>query len=121
MKRLLLLLALVLAGPPAGAADMLEAFDIPVMAGLDLEPEQSLMFDSPEGRVAEAVLSGPRDPAAVRRFYEASLPMLGWQPQPAENTGDSQRLLYWRADERLELHIDPLDGGTRLRLTLTPD
>jgi len=86
---------LVLAvGAPTGQAlaeAAVEAFvagteDLPLMAGLRHSPDHGVVFDSAEGRIIEAYAAGYVDAEAVRRFYTASLPQLGWQEMPGSLT-----------------------------------
>jgi len=69
---------------PARAEAAVEAFvtgteDLPLMAGLRQSPDHGVVFDSAQGRIIEAYAAGYVDAEAVRRFYTASLPQLGWQ------------------------------------------
>ena len=53
--------------------------DLPLMAGL-IEEEGGMVFDSARGRIVEAYATGPVSEAAVRDFYDETLPQLGWRP-----------------------------------------
>ncbi len=53
--------------------------DLPLMPGL-IEEEGGMVFDSARGRIAEAYATGPVSEAAVREFYDDTLPQLGWRP-----------------------------------------
>ncbi len=53
--------------------------DLPLMPGL-LEEEGGMVFDSARGRIVEAYATGPVSEAAVREFYDDTLPQLGWRP-----------------------------------------
>lgn len=52
--------------------------DVPVMEGLAELPESALLFDKPAGRVAEVTAKGLVKKAAIIRFYDETLPQLGW-------------------------------------------
>ncbi len=75
------LLAAVAALTDTAAAE--EAFvagvvDLPLMAELAEVPGLSVVFDKPDGRIVEAAARGRVAASAVARFYDATLPQLGW-------------------------------------------
>lgn len=82
-------------------------YDVPVMPGLHEVPEYALVFDKPEGRVAEAAAVIPDDLAQddIMQFYTASLPQLGW--------AESQPSTYLRGDEKLTISAKT-QGGKRV-------
>lgn len=89
-------------------------YDVPVMPGLHEMPEYALVFDKPEGRVAEAaaMLSDDLGPDDVISFYTASLPQLGWaQSQPAT---------YVRGAEKLTILARTHDGKQVVFFLLEP-
>jgi hypothetical protein len=100
-----------------GAAQAAEAFlsvadDIPLMAGLAENTDAATVFDKPAGRIVTAEASGAVAIAAVKQFYAATLPQLGWQP-----AGDSQ----WRRDaEQLRLGISSAGGRVTVRFEILP-
>lgn len=114
--------ALLVVVPPAQgcAADgrFVEGLeDVPLMPGLVVDENSGLTFDTPEGRIVEAVAvesrGGPRlDAGAVLRFYAESLPQLGWNASvPGE----------WRREgERLRLDIRHVQGALEVHFLLTP-
>ncbi len=53
--------------------------DLPLMPGL-IEEEGGMVFDSARGRIVEVYATGPVGEAAVRDFYDETLPQLGWRP-----------------------------------------
>ena len=61
--------------------------DLPLMPGL-IEEEGGMVFDSARGRIVDAYATGPVSEAAVKEFYDDTLPQLGWRPfgPPAGNT-----------------------------------
>ncbi len=89
MRRKLTILAfgLFLAGAATGLApsrglaiDYLSAAnDLPLAEGLVEAKEKATIFDSPIGRIVTAYAHGNLAIAAVRDFYAASLPQLGWE------------------------------------------
>lgn len=66
-----------LAQEAAGFVSTIE--DLPLMPGL-IEEEGGMVFDSARGRIVEAFATGPVSEAAVRAFYDETLPQLGWRP-----------------------------------------
>ncbi|WP_374442646.1 hypothetical protein [Stella sp.] len=105
--------ALVLAMAPAAAT---ESFvdgldDVPLMAGLESLPDRSLVFDKPNGRIVESYAAGAVRRAEVVRFYEGTLPQLGW----------SGRGPTWRREgEVLRLGFEGRDGALVVRFSLSP-
>ena len=91
--------------------------DLPLMAGLTELTEAGLLFDKPEGRIVEAFAqsSANNGPQAqeVLRFYEQSLPQLGWQAGQEPNT-------YFREKEKLVLQIEQRPENLLLHLSLSP-
>jgi hypothetical protein len=83
--------------------------DLPLMEGLEADPNATLVFDKPEGRIVEAAATGAVSPEAVIAFYAATLPQLGWLREgPA---------LYTREGEVLRITIEPAPRpGAPLRL-----
>lgn len=107
---------LILARLPA-AAGAAEAFlagldDVPLMPGLHESQEAGVMFDTPNGRIAEAYAEGVVSRDKVLGFYAATLPQLGWS-----RIDDT---LYRRDSEMLRLE---LTGGKPLvlRLQISPE
>ena len=106
----------VLAQVPEGTGYLSALPDFPLMPGLQEQPESSVVFDKPSGRIVEATLSGEVLPAEVRDYYSAALPPLGWQI--LSQADDS--LVYRREEERLVLMIASEGGRTLVRLALEP-
>jgi len=110
-----LVAALGVAPGAAGAEDtvFVSGFDdIPLMPGLVEDPEQSLNFDTPGGRVVEAVASGAVSADDAMAFYAATLPELGWK-----QTGEG---LYAREDETLSLEISAEGDEITVRFASSP-
>ncbi|MCC7273937.1 MAG: hypothetical protein IT561_14800 [Alphaproteobacteria bacterium] len=105
--------ALFLAPPHAVAT---EAFvdgleDVPLMDGLKPLPDRSVVFDKPDGRIVESYAMGAVRRADVVRFYDQTLPQLGW-------AGRAQA--YRREGENLRLGFEGKDGALVVRFSLTP-
>lgn len=88
--------------------------DLPLPALLIEDADNSVLFDKPSGRFIELqAYTQAMSMAEIYRFYERSLPALGWQKIDAEN--------YYRDAERLKIHIEQKDKTNRVIFTLTPD
>lgn len=77
-------LGLTLGVPSAALAESPQqrwAGDIPLMSGLEIEPELGFAFDAPSGRIVMIFASGGPQAADLHDFYAATLPSLGWQKQ----------------------------------------
>lgn len=87
--------------------------DLPLMAGLAEDVESAMVFDSPEGRIAQFKAAGSPSPEQVLKFYADSLPELGWKALGAGRFG--------RETEQLRLIVKPgAKGGSEVRFELTP-
>lgn len=76
--------------------------DMPLAPGLQEIETERLVFDKAEGRILRTAASGVTTLAAVRDFYVATLPALGWRV-----TGtDTGYLMLDREHERLEIVIE---------------
>lgn len=88
------------------------AEDVPLMPGLAESADAATVFDKPSGRIASTEARGNLSAAAVRQFYAATLPQLGWQAQSSE--------LYRRDREQLRLGFAGRDGALVVRFELLP-
>lgn len=57
-----------------------EIADLPLISGLYLIDEETVIFEKPAGRFVHAVAKGDRTEKDFWRFYEDTLPQLGWRP-----------------------------------------
>ena len=74
-----LLLAGLGASTPAAAQFVPGIAELPMLEGLKPEPDGTVVFDTPEGRIVTTSLTGAVDEKAVRDFYGATLAQLGWR------------------------------------------
>ncbi|NKB42797.1 MAG: hypothetical protein GKS03_00830 [Alphaproteobacteria bacterium] len=74
------LFALCLGGVPSRGADVfVYGFeDLPLMTGLSQVVGNSILFDTPQGRIVQASAVGTVSQSAVLKFYIETLPQLGW-------------------------------------------
>ncbi len=103
-----------LISPARAAAGFLSiAEDVPLMPGLAENADAAAVFDKPSGRIANAEAKGAVTANAVRQFYAAALPQLGWQALGTEQ--------YRRERERLRFSFVGRDGALTVRFELLPD
>ncbi|CAA6604155.1 exported hypothetical protein [Rhodospirillaceae bacterium LM-1] len=87
--------------------------DLPLMQGLSEDAQAALVFETPEGRIAQFAAKGQVSQDDIRRFYGETLPELGWTPK-----GQGR---FWREKEELRLIVKSLPaGGSEARFELTP-
>jgi len=87
--------------------------DLPLMQGLE-ETEGGMVFDSPAGRIVEAVAVGKVSREDVLDFYIETLPQLGWTP--------AGQGVFRREGEVLRIEFPGRDGsGTTVRFALSPE
>lgn len=98
----------------AGMPVFFEAlYDVPVMPGLEEARDQAMLFDKPDGRIASVVAASKTlQPPDVTRFYDESLPQLGWK-----KTAKNQ---YIRGGDRLVMDVTRQPPLTVVRFTLSP-
>jgi hypothetical protein len=107
------IVAIVAVGVPAAAQFVPGIAPIPILEGLAPDAEGPLVFDTPQGRIVATSLSGTRSEKAVRAFYGATLPQLGWR-----KLSEGQ---FRREGENLTLAITRLPGKRiRLRFRVAP-
>ncbi len=106
-------LVLAIASAHAGGPAFLSEFeDLPLMPGLTEQTDRGMVFDSPSGRIVEAVASGAVSAEEVKDFYAATLPELGWDP-----VGEGS---YRREAETLRLEITTEGPGVSVKFALSP-
>jgi len=88
--------------------------DLPLMPGLVEREAESVVFETPDGRIVETFASGPTERSTVTRFYEESLPQLGWTREAP--------LRFRREGETLTIDFPGGQSGTGLtvRFSLSP-
>lgn len=90
-------------------------YDVPVMPGLQELPEKALVFDKPSGRIAQAGAAARDVPEqAIKAFYAAALPQLGWAPAGADSwRRDGEKLVFSYARQGpygvVQLTLSPMD------------
>jgi hypothetical protein len=88
-------------------------YDVPVMPGLEELPDQAMLFDKPDGRIASVMAASKTlREADIRRFYGETLSQMGWK-KDAQNQ-------YVRGSDRLSLEIVKRPPVTVVHFTLEP-
>jgi hypothetical protein len=95
---------------PGHATGFLSAIeDIPLMEGLS-ETAEPVVFESAFGRVVQTTARGSAKADAVREFYAAALPALGWMREGAS-------LDFLRENERLTISVRDAAGSGPVSVT----
>ena len=104
----------VVAATQVGAADVFlsRLEDLPLAPGLSEDATAGLSFDSAAGRIVEAYARGNLTEDQVLRFYQETLPQLGW-------TADNARQ-YRRSGERLRLDVRRSGQGLVVHYSVSP-
>lgn len=109
--------AVMMAALPVHALDNARYFvsmpDMPIMEGLIELTEQTVVFDKPEGRIVESVAAmGQKNPQSVLKYYDDTLPQLGW--------ARIEDRTFRREQEFLKIALETSQGQNFLRLTVAP-
>ncbi|CCQ75738.1 hypothetical protein [Magnetospira sp. QH-2] len=114
MFRILTVLTILFVGFSARAESFLSILDdVPLMPGLSEQADAGMVFDSPQGRLAETHASGPVTADAVAAFYDQTLPQLGWARQGPN--------LFLREGESLHLMTESTGAAVvTVRFALKP-
>lgn len=101
---------------------MLSDLAIPLMEGLVENKEEALLFDSPQGRIINAVASGAIEGKKIYEYYAAVLPSLGWIVEMRKNCDENAELCLSaiRDKESLSLLIDVKSGTSTVTYSLSP-
>ncbi len=87
--------------------------DLPLMPGLEEMKDSGLVFDKPSGRIVEAYAAGRVTSGEIMRFYEQTLPQLGWR--------SDRRGGYLREGERLQLTLTEASDEVTVQFRLYPE
>lgn len=107
------LILVLLAGAARAEGFVAGTDDLPLMDGLAEVAGTGTVFDNASGRIVEAYASGAVTAADVARFYDDTLPQLGWR---AEGGG-----AFTREGEHLTITTTEDANGLTVRFSLTPD
>ena len=96
----------------AGDRFVLGIADLPLMPGLYLVDEETIIFEKPAGRLISAIAKGDSTREAFWQFYEDTLPQLGWRYV--------ERGSFVRDGESLYIKAEENDSQIVARFTVTP-
>lgn len=91
------------------------ASDLPLMPGMAEKPDTLVMFDTPEGRIAEIAMDCPHGEVEVLKYYREVLPALGWYGENPQvwTRGDEELSIRFSGQRGVIFHIQPLPPGQR--------
>lgn len=103
------------------ASDFVPGFpDVPLMQGLTVEEDDTVVFDKPSGRIAEASAAGPIAEADLISYYTAALPALGWRTGAEGVSPAAGRLQFVREGEILQIEFASRGRVLDVRFFLSP-
>lgn len=85
--------------------------DLPLAPSLVVAHEDSVVFESLTGRIVTIKAHTSKDPTIIQRFYEQTLPNLGWKKIGVGS--------YEREHECLKIECTQGTKGTDVTFTLT--
>jgi len=86
--------------------------DLPLMQGMSERPDDTTVFDNPNGRIIEFSTQTSESTAAVKDFYAQTLPPLGWKAADATH--------FVREKEELKLDFNKKGDATIVHFSVTP-
>ena len=86
--------------------------DLPLISGLYLVNEETVIFEKPAGRLVRAIAKGHRTKEAFWQFYENALPQLGWQTVKRGN--------FLRDGESLNIKVEENGSQIIARFSVSP-
>ncbi len=88
--------------------------DIPLMAGLQEIPSETMSFDKADGRIIEVhALLEHVSGEEVFQYYQKSLPQFGWRPT-------MEKRVFKRDGEQLEMSIEHFENEAFLKFIVSP-
>jgi len=86
--------------------------DLPLIPGLLVVDEATVVFEKPGGRLVHAIAKGDRTEEALWRFYEETLPQLGWRTV--------KRGKFVRDKENLHIDVEKNESQLIVRFAIAP-
>jgi hypothetical protein len=86
--------------------------DLPLAPGLHEIRGEGLIYDTSAGRIVQAYAQGRGTVESIVKFYQVTLPQLGWQVLG--------KTTFRREAETLEFKVSRAPRGARLAVRLTP-
>ena len=103
------------------APDFVPGFpDVPLMQGLAVEEDDTVVFDKPSGRIAEASAVGHVAESDLVSYYTAALPALGWRAGAEKVQKGAGRLQFVREGEVLQIEFASRGRVLDVRFFLSP-
>ena len=100
------------AAPVAGDRFVVGITDLPLISGLYLVEEETVIFEKPVGRFIHAVAKGGRTEEDFWQFYRDTLPQLGWRTVTPR--------IYFRDGESLNINVEKNDSQIIANFTIAP-
>ena len=100
------------------------ASDLPLMPGMVEKPDTLVMFDTPEGRIAEISMDCPHGEVDVLKYYEDTLPALGWRaenPQVWSRRSEEMLAIRFTGQRGVTFHLQPISPEVRTRHKAAPN
>ena len=86
--------------------------DLPLLPGLLVADDATVVFEKPGGRLVRAIAKGDRTEEAFWRFYEETLPELGWRTV--------KRGKFVRDKENLHIDVEKNESQLIVRFAIAP-
>ena len=87
--------------------------DLPLIPGLHVVDEATIVFEKPSGRLVRALAKGDRTEEAFWQFYEETLPQLGWRTVT--------RGRFVRDKENLHIDVENNESQLIARFAIAPE
>ena len=87
--------------------------DLPLIPGLHVVDDATVVFEKPGGRLVRAIAKGDRTEEAFWRFYEETLPQLGWRTV--------KRGKFVRDKENLHIYVEKNESQLIARFAIVPE
>lgn len=100
------------------------ANDLPLMPGMVEKPKTLVLFDTPEGRIAEISMDCPHGEVEVLKYYSETLPALGWRaenPQVWSRRSEEMLTIRFTGQRGVTFHIQPISPEVRSRHKAAPN
>ena len=91
--------------------------DLPIPDGMTEMADESVVFDSPSGKIVTAAAEGKTTVAAVRAYYRTALPPLGWARRSGDGAGGDR---FVRDGQTLTLDYVADGDKVTVRVRLLP-
>jgi hypothetical protein len=82
--------------------------DLPLMTGLSQVVGNSILFDTPQGRIVQATAVGTVSQSSVLQFYTETLPQLGWtivDGTEFQREGETLKVEFTAEGQKLEVRF----------------